>query len=153
MFFYSSSTCRIDIPRLILVPSAHTRSGWGWLKKLESMALSCAEYWMAVRATFSGRLHFPAYPFLLTQIFSIPFLPFLPRRLWTGRGLNRPRLYPNTILYLHYSVWGIAFLGLGLWAPTNKWSWPKNCWAPQELIPFFSSLTVSIFKIINDTFV
>ena len=33
MFFYPSSTCRIDIPRLILVPSAHTQSGWGWLKK------------------------------------------------------------------------------------------------------------------------
>ena len=29
--FYPSSTCRIDIPRLILVPSAHTQSGWGWL--------------------------------------------------------------------------------------------------------------------------
>ena len=28
---YPSSTCRIDIPRLILVPSAHTQSGWGWL--------------------------------------------------------------------------------------------------------------------------
>ena len=42
--FYPSSTCRIDIPRLILVPSAHTRSGWGWLKKLESMALSGVEY-------------------------------------------------------------------------------------------------------------
>ena len=42
--FYPSSTCRIDIPRLILVPSTHTQSGWGWLKKLESMALSGAEY-------------------------------------------------------------------------------------------------------------
>ena len=42
--FYPSSMCRIDIPRLILVPSAHTRSGWGWLKELESMALSGAEY-------------------------------------------------------------------------------------------------------------
>ena len=28
---YPSSTCRIDFPRLILVPSAHTQSGWGWL--------------------------------------------------------------------------------------------------------------------------
>ena len=42
--FYPSSTCRIDISRLILVPSAHTRSGWGWLKKLESMALSGTKY-------------------------------------------------------------------------------------------------------------
>ena len=31
------------------------------------------------------------------QVVSIPFLPFLPRRLWTSRGLNRPRLYPNEI--------------------------------------------------------
>ena len=123
MFFYPSSTCRIDIPRLILVPSAHTRCGWGWLKKLESMALSCAKYWMAVRAAFLGRLHFLAYPFLLAQIFyifsqvvSIPFLPFLPRRLWIGQGLNRPRLYPNAILYLHYRAWAITFLGLSLWA-------------------------------------
>ena len=38
------------------------------------------------------------------QVVSIPFLPFLPRRLWIGRGLNRPRLYPSAILYLHYSV-------------------------------------------------
>ena len=29
--FYPSSTCRIDILRLILVPSAHTQSGWRWL--------------------------------------------------------------------------------------------------------------------------
>ena len=28
---YPSSTCRIDFPRLILVPSAHSQSGWGWL--------------------------------------------------------------------------------------------------------------------------
>ena len=42
--FYPSSTCRIDIPRLILVPSVHTRSGWGWLKKLENMVLSGTEY-------------------------------------------------------------------------------------------------------------
>ena len=28
---YPSSTCRIGIPRLILVPSAHTQSRWGWL--------------------------------------------------------------------------------------------------------------------------
>ena len=61
---------------------------------------------------------------------SIPFLPFLPRRLWTSRGLNRPRLYPNAMLYLHYSVWAITFLGLGLWAPTNKWSWPKILLGP-----------------------
>ena len=29
--FYPMSTCRIDFPGLILVPSAHTQSGWGWL--------------------------------------------------------------------------------------------------------------------------
>ena len=51
-------------------------------------------------------------------------------RLWTGRGLNRPRLYPNAMLYLHYSVWAITFLGLSLWAPTNKWSWPKILLGP-----------------------
>ena len=28
---YPTSTCRIDFPGLILVPSAHTQSGWGWL--------------------------------------------------------------------------------------------------------------------------
>ena len=34
------------------------------------------------------------------QVVSIPFLPFLPRRLWTGRGPNRPQLYPNAIFVL-----------------------------------------------------
>ena len=28
---YPMSTCRVDFPRLILVPSAHSQSGWGWL--------------------------------------------------------------------------------------------------------------------------
>ena len=28
---YPTSTCRIYFPALILVPSAHTQSGWGWL--------------------------------------------------------------------------------------------------------------------------
>ena len=28
---YPTSTCRFDFPGLILVPSAHTQSGWGWL--------------------------------------------------------------------------------------------------------------------------
>ena len=27
----STSTCRFSFPGLILVPSAHTQSGWGWL--------------------------------------------------------------------------------------------------------------------------
>ena len=67
------------------------------------------------------------------QVVSIPFLPFLPRRLWTGWGLNRSRLYPNAILCLHYSVWTITFLGLGLWAPTNKWSWPKILLGPTNM--------------------
>ena len=49
---YPTSTCRIDFLGLILIPSAHTQSGWGWLKKLKSMALSSAEYSMAVMAAF-----------------------------------------------------------------------------------------------------
>ena len=74
MFFYPPSTCRIDIPRLILVPSAHTRSGCGWLKKLESMALSGAEYWMAVRATFPGR-----YTFQHTFFYWHRYFRFFPK--------------------------------------------------------------------------
>ena len=74
MFFYPSSTCRIDIPRLILVPSAHTQSGWGWLKKLESMALSGAEYWMAVRVAFPSR-----YTFQHTLFYWHRYFRFFPK--------------------------------------------------------------------------
>ena len=47
-----TSTCRFNFPGLILVPSAHTQSGWGWLKKLKSIALTDSEYLMAVMAAF-----------------------------------------------------------------------------------------------------
>ena len=30
-FLPPTSTCRFNFPGLILVPSAHTQSGWGWL--------------------------------------------------------------------------------------------------------------------------
>ena len=59
------------------------------------------------KGSFPWSLYFPAYPFLLAQIFqifsqvvSVPFLPFLLMRSRTCRGLNRPRLCPKTILYL-----------------------------------------------------
>ena len=138
MFFYPSSTCRIDIPRLILVPSAHTRSGWGWLKKAGEYGSVRCRVLNGSKGSFPRLFTLSSIPFSIgTDI--LDFFPscfytifaLLPRRLWTGRGLNCPRLYPNAILYLHYSVWAMTFLGLGLWAPTNKWSWPKNCWAPQ----------------------
>ena len=49
---YPTSTCRFDFLGLILVPSAHTQNGWGWLLKLKSMTLSGAECSMAVIAAF-----------------------------------------------------------------------------------------------------
>ena len=48
----STSTCRFSFPGLILVPSAHTQSGWEWLQKLKNIALSGAEYLIAVMAVF-----------------------------------------------------------------------------------------------------
>ena len=136
MFFYPSSTCRIDIPRLILVPSAHTRSGWGWLKKLESMALSSTEYWMAVRAAFSSHLHFPASPIgtdildFFSKLFLYRFYLFFRGDFGLAEDWIVLGCIPILCLYLHYSVWAITFLGLGLWALTNKWSWPKILLGP-----------------------
>ena len=109
----------------------------GW-KKLESIALSGAEYWMAVRATFPGRYTFQRTLFywrryfrFFPQVVSMSFLSLLPVRPRTCRGLDRPWLYPKAILYLYYRAWAITLLGLGLWTPTNKWTWPINYWAPQ----------------------
>ena len=47
-----TSTCRFCFLGLILVLSAHTQSGWGWLQKLKSIALSGAEYLIAILIAF-----------------------------------------------------------------------------------------------------
>ena len=104
---YPVSTCRFDFLGLILVPSAHTQSGWGVVVKAERYCSVRCRVLNDSKCSFPlvlGRLNYPAYPSLLTYIFldffqtvPIPFLSFLPGGPRTCRGLNHHRLCPKTI--------------------------------------------------------
>ena len=80
-----ASTCRFRFLGLVLVFSAHTQSGWGWLQKLNSMVksmdLSGAEYLIAVLVAF-----------YLGRSYTVLALSF--KSAQGCRGQNRPRLYP-----------------------------------------------------------
>ena len=61
-------------------------------------------------------------------IFSLSSMEALDWSRTESSSAVSPMLFCSCI----YSVWAKIFLGLGLWAPTNKWSWPKNGCAPHR---------------------
>ena len=124
---YPSSTCRINFSKTDTCPISPYPEWLGVVVKAGEYGSVRYRVLNGSKGSFPWSFTLSSIPFSIGtdildffQVVSIPFLPFLPRRLWTSRGLNRPRLYPNAMLYLHYSVWVITFLGLGPWAPMNK---------------------------------
>ena len=63
--FYPSSTCRIDIPRLILVSLAHTRSGWGWLKKTGEYGSVRCRVLNGIKGSFPWSFTLSSIPFFI----------------------------------------------------------------------------------------
>ena len=99
-------------PRLILVPSVHIQSGWGWLSKLESMTLSGAKYWMAVRAAFPSR-----YTFQRTLLYWPRYFRFFPSCSYTLFALpssetsDMPRTESSSTVSQGYFVLVLPSLG------------------------------------------
>ena len=97
-----TSTCRFNFLGLILALSAHTQSGWGWLQKLKSIALSGTEYLIAVMVAFPlsvvatlfrGPFSINAGVFSFSLNYSYTVLALFSGSALGCRGQNRPWLY------------------------------------------------------------
>ena len=120
---YPTSTCRFNFPGLILVLSAHTQSGWGWLWKPKSIVLSGAEYSMAIMTAFP--LSFIAIPSKNPFSINADILGFSQNCSYTVLALSfrRASRMPRTesssaisqgYLYFYYMSSAISHLGSGL---------------------------------------
>ena len=134
---YPSSTCRIDFSKTNTCPISPYPKWLGVVAKAEEYGSVRCRVLNGSKSSFPWSLYFPAYPFTdldildFFQTVPIPFLPFLPMRPRTCRGLNHPRLCPKSILYLYYLILGHNLPRLGPWALMNKWARAANYWAPH----------------------
>ena len=118
---YPSSTCRIDFSKTDTCPISPYPEWLGVVVKAGEYGSVRCRVLNGSKGSFPWSFLLSSVPFSIDldildffQAAPIPFLPFLPVRPRTCRGLNRPRLCPKTILYLYYRAWAITFLGSGL---------------------------------------
>ena len=95
---------------------------------------------MAVKAAFLDRYSFQRILFYWRRYFR-----FFPSCFYTIFAISSygtsdmPRTKSSSAVSQGHFVLVSMILGynpsrLGPWVPMNKWEWPTNCWAPQQLL-------------------